>query len=66
MPDIPTPGQTCYEAYWPGLAQHSPSLVSDPPVAWDALPTGVQRAWEAAAAAVRAMQEEEDTHGETL
>ena len=48
----PTPGQRAYEAYWPGLAQHSPYLVSDPPVAWDALPTVVQRAWEAAAQAV--------------
>ena len=51
MPD-PTPGQICYEHYWPGLAQHSPSLVSDPPVAWDALPPGVQAAWDAAAKAV--------------
>ena len=57
MPETPPPGQICYEHYWPGLAQHSPSLVSPPPVAWDALSTGVQAAWEAAAQAVLAQQE---------
>lgn len=61
MPDThQSPGQRAYEAYWPGLTQHSPYLVSDPPVAWDALPTGVQAAWEAAAQAVRVHQQEEE------
>jgi hypothetical protein len=55
-----TPGETAYAAYWPGLTQHRPSLRSDPPVAWDALPTPVQAAWEAAAQAVLAMREEEN------
>jgi hypothetical protein len=61
MSDTPTPGQRCYDAYWPGLTRHSPYLVSDPPVAWDALPVAVQAAWEAAAQAVRALQKEEKT-----
>jgi len=47
MPDTPTPGQVCYEAYlrtWP-----IPGLRT-----WDEEPLVQQRAWEAAATAVLA------------
>ena len=54
MPDQPTPGELAYAAYWPALG-------SPPPVPWAGLSPVVHRAWEAAAEAVRAMQEEEET-----
>lgn len=45
MPDIPTPGQVAYTAYWPALG-------TAPPVAWDGLSPVVHAAWEVAAQAV--------------
>ena len=51
MADDTSPGQTCYAAYWPALG-NGPPLGRLPPVPWDHLSPGVQRAWEAAAQAV--------------
>jgi hypothetical protein len=43
MPNPPTPGQICYEAYWQGV-----------PLRWTEEPASEQAQWEAAAQAVLA------------
>lgn len=48
-----TPGETAYDNYWPALG-------SAPPVPWDGRSPVVHRAWEAAAQAVLAMENEEE------
>jgi len=51
-----TPGQVAYEAYQAKL----PERAYFPAAAWLVLHPAYQRAWEAAAQAVLAMQEKED------
>ena len=59
MAEKPTPGQICYAVWWRtkyGMQQ------ADPVSTYQLLPAQDRAAWEAAAQAARAMQEEE-THG---
>jgi hypothetical protein len=53
MPDTPTPGQLAYTVFWQTLAEAMGDAVP-----WEALHAATRRAWEAAAQAVLAMQEE--------
>jgi hypothetical protein len=53
MTHPPNPGQIAYEAYWG--ARHYPTL------RWQDVRRVEQQRWEAAAQAVRAMQEKEKT-----
>jgi hypothetical protein len=56
MPDTPTPGQTAYDAYCLVIFGERPDLSHT----YDCLAARTQRAWEAAAEAVRAMREKEE------
>ena len=60
MTDAPTPGQVAYEAWWRVHVNLPGTNVS---FGFARLRPNEQAAWEAAAQAVRAMQEEEETHG---
>lgn len=53
MPDAPTPGEIAYETYWGTWNDGLP-----PALPWDQIIPDNKRAWEAAAQAVVAMQEE--------
>ena len=55
MPDTPTPGEVAYEAFW---ARDLPDFRGD---AWGTMDHLTQARWEAAAQAVLAMQEEEES-----
>ena len=54
----PTPGQVAYEAWEAAL----PERRYFPAPSWDTVSVPHQAAWEAAAQAVQAWQEEEDAH----
>jgi hypothetical protein len=57
MPETPTPGEICYEAYAALLLQLAPWGTVD----FAQLTAFHQRAWEAAAQAVLALKEKEET-----
>jgi hypothetical protein len=62
MDDAHTPGHICYAAYVTAV-ERQPVAAPITTAMWVRLLSGEQRAWEAAAQAVLAMQEqEEDTH----
>jgi hypothetical protein len=56
MDDNQSPGQLAYTVFWQTLA----AAMGDA-VPWEALHAATRRAWDAAAQAVLAMQEKEDT-----
>lgn len=62
MTDTPTPGQICYEAW---RRTEPRGWLYERPLPWAQLDASTHAAWEAAAQAVRAMQEEEKLCGST-
>jgi hypothetical protein len=59
MPDTPTPGQLCYEAYWRSNAPKISAAMTAQ--IWYALSSRTHEAWEAAAQAVLAWKKEEES-----
>lgn len=57
MSEPQSPGQVAYEAW---RTMQPRAWLYERPLAWDSLASSTQRAWEAAAQAVLAMQQEQE------